>query len=147
MTIGKDVSPLFSDVVKCSQTNNIELKKLVYLYIINYAKTQEDQAVMAVNTFVQVQFLDVSSLVVFSSSLYRHCFSCCCCCCCCCCCSTFLFHVVVSCFCCCFMILLSCCCFMSCHCCRVVGVVGLFVSDGCSYRAAVGMISCVRLSS
>lgn len=45
---------LFPDVVKSIQTNNIELKKLVYLYIMNYAKTQPDLAILAVNTFVQV---------------------------------------------------------------------------------------------
>ena len=61
MTVGKDVSALFPDVVKCSQTNNIELKKLVYLYIINYAKTQEEEAVMAVNTFTQVSSALTSS--------------------------------------------------------------------------------------
>lgn len=32
-------------------TPNIELKKLVYLYIINYAKSQPDLAILAVNTF------------------------------------------------------------------------------------------------
>jgi AP-1 complex subunit beta-1 len=53
MTVGKDVSVLFPDVVKCMQTNNVELKKLVYLYIINYAKTQPDLAILAVNTFVK----------------------------------------------------------------------------------------------
>jgi vesicle coat complex subunit len=31
MTIGKDVSSLFNDVIKCMQTDNLELKKLVYL--------------------------------------------------------------------------------------------------------------------
>ena len=36
------------------QTNTVELKKLVYLYIINYAKTQPDLAILAVNTFVKV---------------------------------------------------------------------------------------------
>ena len=51
MTVGKDVSPLFPHVVKCMETNNLELKKLVYLYIINYAKTQPDAAILAVNTF------------------------------------------------------------------------------------------------
>eukprot|EP00656_Telonema_subtile_P028580 TRINITY_DN310_c0_g1_i2.p1 TRINITY_DN310_c0_g1~~TRINITY_DN310_c0_g1_i2.p1 ORF type:complete len:851 (+),score=318.38 TRINITY_DN310_c0_g1_i2:80-2632(+) len=53
MTVGKDVSVLFPDVVKCMQTNNVELKKLVYLYIINYAKTQPELAILAVNTFVK----------------------------------------------------------------------------------------------
>ena len=35
MTVGKDVSVLCPEVIKCMQTNNIELKKLVYLYLIN----------------------------------------------------------------------------------------------------------------
>lgn len=51
---GKDVSALFPDVVNCMQTDNLELKKLVYLYLMNYAKSQPDMAIMAVNTFVKV---------------------------------------------------------------------------------------------
>ena len=39
---------------KCLQTPDLELKKLVYLYLINYAKSQPDLAIMAVNTFVKV---------------------------------------------------------------------------------------------
>ena len=54
MTVGKDVSMLFPDVVNCMQTDDLELKKLVYLYLINYAKTQPDLAIMGVNTFVKV---------------------------------------------------------------------------------------------
>ena len=53
MTVGKDVSSLFPDVVNCMQTDDMELKKLVYLYLINYAKTQPDLTIMAVNTFVK----------------------------------------------------------------------------------------------
>uniref|UniRef100_A0A8C6UM92 AP complex subunit beta n=1 Tax=Neogobius melanostomus TaxID=47308 RepID=A0A8C6UM92_9GOBI len=53
MTVGKDVSALFPDVVNCMQTDNLELKKLVYLYLMNYAKSQPDMAIMAVNTFVK----------------------------------------------------------------------------------------------
>lgn len=51
MTLGKDVSSLFTDVLKCVETEDLELKKLVYLYIINYAKTKPDLALMAINTF------------------------------------------------------------------------------------------------
>ncbi|KAF7458164.1 AP-1 complex subunit beta-1 [Cryptosporidium felis] len=51
MTVGKDVSSLFPDVLNCMQTGCIELKKLVYLYIINYAKVQPELAILAVNTF------------------------------------------------------------------------------------------------
>ena len=39
MTIGKDVSELFFPVLKCVETDHLQLKKLVYIYIINYAKT------------------------------------------------------------------------------------------------------------
>ena len=39
------------------QTENLELKKLVYLYLMNYAKSQPDMAIMAVNTFVKVSHL------------------------------------------------------------------------------------------
>uniref|UniRef100_A0A914MQJ3 AP complex subunit beta n=2 Tax=Meloidogyne TaxID=189290 RepID=A0A914MQJ3_MELIC len=53
MTVGKDVSALFPDVVNCMQTDNVELKKLVYLYLMNYAKSQPELAIMAVNTFVK----------------------------------------------------------------------------------------------
>jgi len=53
MTVGKDVSGLFTDVLNCAQTGNIELKKLVYLYLINYAKTQPELTLLAVNTFVK----------------------------------------------------------------------------------------------
>ncbi|TPX48952.1 hypothetical protein SeLEV6574_g01749 [Synchytrium endobioticum] len=53
MTVGKDVSSLFADVVKNMQTEDLELKKLVYLYLINYAKTQPELVILAVNTFVK----------------------------------------------------------------------------------------------
>eukprot|EP00753_Platysulcus_tardus_P016269 PLAT5568.3.p2 GENE.PLAT5568.3~~PLAT5568.3.p2 ORF type:complete len:938 (+),score=612.81 PLAT5568.3:117-2930(+) len=53
MTVGKDVNPLFPAVVNCMQTSNIELKKLIYLYMINYAKSNPEMAIMGVNTFVR----------------------------------------------------------------------------------------------
>ena len=52
MSVGKDVSMLFSDVVKNIHTQSLELKKLVYLYVMNYSKTQPELAILAVNTFV-----------------------------------------------------------------------------------------------
>lgn len=53
MTVGKDVSALFVDVLKCMQTTNIELKKLIYLYLMNYAKTQPEKVILAVSTFLR----------------------------------------------------------------------------------------------
>lgn len=38
MTLGKDVSSLFPLIIKNIETPNMELKKLIYLYIINYSK-------------------------------------------------------------------------------------------------------------
>ena len=48
-----DVSGLFPDVLKNMQTEDLEQKKLVYLYLMNYAKTQPELVILAVNTFVK----------------------------------------------------------------------------------------------
>ncbi|KAF7317952.1 AP complex subunit beta [Mycena kentingensis (nom. inval.)] len=53
MTVGKDVSGLFPDVLKNMQTDDLEQKKLVYLYLMNYAKSQPELVILAVNTFVK----------------------------------------------------------------------------------------------
>lgn len=53
MTVGKDVSSLFPDVLKNIATYDLEQKKLVYLYMMNYAKTHPELCILAVNTFVQ----------------------------------------------------------------------------------------------
>ena len=51
MTIGKNVSKLFPDVVKLIRTKNIELKKLVYLYLINYDGVKSDLIFLSVSAF------------------------------------------------------------------------------------------------
>ncbi|ANZ74736.1 BA75_01067T0 [Komagataella pastoris] len=53
MTVGKDVSSLFPDVLKNIATHDLEQKKLVYLYLMNYAKTNPELSILAVNTFVK----------------------------------------------------------------------------------------------
>ncbi|KAM5441829.1 beta-adaptin [Microsporum ferrugineum] len=53
MTLGKDVSSLFPDVLKNIATADLDQKKLVYLYLMNYAKSHPDLCILAVNTFVQ----------------------------------------------------------------------------------------------
>jgi vesicle coat complex subunit len=40
MTMGNDMSPLFPDVVSCMQISDLEIKKMVYLYLINYARAK-----------------------------------------------------------------------------------------------------------
>jgi len=56
MTVGKDVSPLFQSVIKCLEVNDLEIIKLVYLYIINYSRTRPDDAIMVVELFRRVNF-------------------------------------------------------------------------------------------
>jgi vesicle coat complex subunit len=53
MRSGKNVQSLFSSVLRCVKTSDIELKKLAYLYLINDSSHEPEQAIMAVNTFVQ----------------------------------------------------------------------------------------------
>jgi len=54
MTRGKDVSMLFTDVLRNMITKNMELKKLIYLYIINYAKSKPELVILAINAFRNV---------------------------------------------------------------------------------------------
>ena len=63
MTIGKDVSRLFPHVVNCMRTNDLELKKLIYLYIINYAKVKPGESILAVNSFL-LDANDVESPII-----------------------------------------------------------------------------------
>ena len=55
MTMGNDMSPLFSDVIACMNIPQLEIKKMVYLYLINYARSKPDMALLAVNSFVRVR--------------------------------------------------------------------------------------------
>lgn len=53
MTLGIDVSPLFSEMVMASATNDLVQKKMVYLYLINYAESNSELAILAVNTLLK----------------------------------------------------------------------------------------------
>jgi vesicle coat complex subunit len=59
MTMGNDMSPLFPDILNVMQVPVLEIKKMVYLYIINYARTKPDMAVMAISMFIKVSFLSL----------------------------------------------------------------------------------------
>ena len=50
---GKDLSALIPQVMNNMQTTILELKKLVYLYMINYAAEDPEVVVMSVNSFVK----------------------------------------------------------------------------------------------
>ena len=48
---GKDASDLFPAVVKNVVSKNIEVKKLVYVYLTRYAEEQQDLALLSISTF------------------------------------------------------------------------------------------------
>ena len=54
MTMGNDMSALFPDVINCMQIPVLEIKKMVYLYLIIYSRSKPDMAVMAIPTFIKV---------------------------------------------------------------------------------------------
>lgn len=48
---GRDASGLFPSVVKNVVSKNIEVKKLVYVYLVRYAEEQQDLALLSISTF------------------------------------------------------------------------------------------------
>jgi AP-4 complex subunit beta-1 len=53
MTLGVDVSKLFSEMCMASYTNDMIQKKMIYLYLSTYAERNPDLAIMAINTFLK----------------------------------------------------------------------------------------------
>ncbi|XP_061149629.1 AP-3 complex subunit beta-1 [Syngnathus typhle] len=69
---GKNASELFPAVVKNVASKNIELKKLVYVYLVRYAEEQQDVALLSISTFQRAlkdpnQLIRASALRVLSS--------------------------------------------------------------------------------
>ncbi|OUZ99957.1 Clathrin/coatomer adaptor [Macleaya cordata] len=62
MTVGIDVSSLFSEMVMCSATHDIVLKKMCYLYVGNYAKGNPDLALLTIN-FLQKDCRDEDPMI------------------------------------------------------------------------------------
>lgn len=53
MRSGENVRTLFASMLRCVKTSDLELKKLAYLYLVHYSIQEPEQAIMAVNTFIQ----------------------------------------------------------------------------------------------
>ena len=53
MTLGIDVSRLFEEMCLHSYTSDVILKKMIYLYLTNYADQNPESAIMAINTFLK----------------------------------------------------------------------------------------------
>ncbi|CAO1380370.1 unnamed protein product [Diamesa hyperborea] len=69
---GKDASDLFPAVVKNVVSKNIEVKKLVYVFLVRYAEEQQDLALLSISTFQRAlkdpnQLIRASALRVLSS--------------------------------------------------------------------------------
>jgi hypothetical protein len=62
MTIGIDVSSLFSEMVMCSATSDLVLKKMCYLYVGNYARGHPDLALLTIN-FLQKDCHDEDPMI------------------------------------------------------------------------------------
>eukprot|EP00397_Hematodinium_sp_SG-2012_P002183 GEMP01002189.1.p1 GENE.GEMP01002189.1~~GEMP01002189.1.p1 ORF type:complete len:788 (-),score=149.94 GEMP01002189.1:2576-4939(-) len=62
VSYGRDCGPLFPEVVKNVATPNLELKKLVYIYLVLYGEQNTDLALLAINTF-QKDLADRSQVV------------------------------------------------------------------------------------
>ncbi|KAH9484294.1 Beta-adaptin-like protein C [Psilocybe cubensis] len=53
ITMGNDMSPLFTDVVQCLGTPLLEIKKMVYLFLVSYGRSKPDQIHMVIPNFLQ----------------------------------------------------------------------------------------------
>ncbi|EAY04029.1 Adaptin N terminal region family protein [Trichomonas vaginalis G3] len=53
MRAGENVQSLFASMLRCVKTPDIKLKRLTYLYLVQYSTQEPEQAIMAVNTFIQ----------------------------------------------------------------------------------------------
>lgn len=50
MTLGIDVSRLFTDMMMAVNTRDLVIKKMVYQYLCHYAQTQQEQALLCINS-------------------------------------------------------------------------------------------------
>ena len=50
MTLGIDVSRLFTEMIMAIETKDIVIKKMVYLYLCNYAHKEPEMAIMCINS-------------------------------------------------------------------------------------------------
>lgn len=53
MTLGIDLSSIFTEVLMFSYTNDVISKKMIYLYLTMYSENNEELAIMALNTFLK----------------------------------------------------------------------------------------------
>ncbi|KDQ24603.1 hypothetical protein PLEOSDRAFT_1078678 [Pleurotus ostreatus PC15] len=59
---GRNVSEYFAQVVKNVASHNLEIRKLVYIYLLRYAEQEPDLALLSINTF-QKDLTDINPLI------------------------------------------------------------------------------------
>lgn len=59
---GQDGSPAFASVVKNVASQNLDLRKLVYIYLLRYAEQEPDLSLLSINTF-QKDLSDKSPII------------------------------------------------------------------------------------
>ncbi|WVF65799.1 hypothetical protein IAT40_000536 [Kwoniella sp. CBS 6097] len=62
MSKGRDMEPFFAQVVKNVVSQSIEIRKLVYIYLLRFASTNSDLLLLSINTF-QKDLSDPSPLI------------------------------------------------------------------------------------
>jgi vesicle coat complex subunit len=62
MSRGTDVSSYFASVIQLIASPNLEIKKLVYIYLLRYAESNPDLALMSINT-IQKSLSDKNQIV------------------------------------------------------------------------------------
>ncbi|KAH7096112.1 Adaptor protein complex beta subunit [Auriculariales sp. MPI-PUGE-AT-0066] len=53
ITMGNDMSPLFPDVVQCLATPSLEIKKMVYLFLVSYGRARPQQTEYVIPSFIE----------------------------------------------------------------------------------------------
>lgn len=53
MRSGENVGSLFASMLRCVKTTDLQLKKLIYLYLVTYSQQEPEQSIMVVNTLIQ----------------------------------------------------------------------------------------------
>lgn len=59
MTMGQDMSSLFPEMIACLSIQILEIKKMVYLYLINYARARPEMVTDAMDGLLSVRSNDV----------------------------------------------------------------------------------------
>jgi len=82
MSKGRDVSMFFPDVVKNVVSPSLEVKKLVYMFLVRYAEVKQELALLAINSFQKdmadkVEILDNRPKLIGIEPAYScSCFAC-----------------------------------------------------------------------